>query len=118
VLAWPQSVVDPADGRSAGLFGNLVESIQYRQDQSRSEQRLRLSALCPIGRRRARQGGIVSQQLRTQLANEQDPDARSMAWSLLTTNGPYLQPEHREQLFDLIERAPESPDTPDEGPTP
>jgi hypothetical protein len=41
------------------------------------------------------------------LGQEQDPDAKPMAWDLLTRAGPYIDPKLHEQLLDFIERAPQ-----------
>ena len=67
-LAGPQRVVDPADRRAPYLLQDLIESVQDRQDQPVGQERLGLSGLSPVCRRRGGQGRVVDDELGSQPA--------------------------------------------------
>jgi hypothetical protein len=70
-------------------------------------------AISWLNRREQRKQQAATRQADFVLEHQSDPDARSMAWDLLTTAGPSIDPKMSKQLFDFIEKGPGSPETSD-----
>jgi hypothetical protein len=74
-------------------------------------------AISWLNQREQRKQQTATQQADFVLGHQQDPDARSMAWGLLTAAGPNIDQEKSEQLLHFIATGPDSPGTPDQGGT-